>query len=289
VAPAAGFSGGTLDPVLAQRIATAVVGAIAVVCGVFLLPVAGVMAVGTAAAALAAWEWGRLAGLATSWQRSSYVAVVATAAVGTYLGVGAGVGLIVLIATGCWWLAVIGWLASGGGPRAYSDGVRVGWLAIGAFLLASLVAALTMLAQPGGFGRWLLLYAICLVWIADIGAYVVGRALGRRKLARNVSGGKTLEGALGALAAVAGFALVVGWLMSVSLQQLWLWLGVAVITTAVSIAGDLLESVLKREAGAKDSGRLLPGHGGLLDRIDSLIAALPVLVLGLTAFGLLGR
>jgi phosphatidate cytidylyltransferase len=117
------------------------------------------------------------------------------------------------------------------------------------------------------------------VWIADIGAYFAGRAFGRHKLAPQISPGKTWEGALGATLALVSYGLLVldfrGLLAGFGAgAMLWLVLGLVALT-AVSICGDLFESLLKRQAGVKDSGQLLPGHGGVLDRIDSLTSTLP--------------
>lgn len=126
-------------------------------------------------------------------------------------------------------------------------------------------------------GSWALLSLMLIVWIADTAAYFSGRAWGRHKLAITVSPGKTWEGAAGAVIAVATYALILylnHWL-PVKLSATLLIM-ISVLLTAISIVGDLVESLLKRQAGLKDSGRILPGHGGILDRIDSLIAVLAV-------------
>ena len=129
--------------------------------------------------------------------------------------------------------------------------------------------------------QWLL-FALCLVWAADIGAYAAGRSFGRTKLAPQVSPGKTWEGVLGGLVFAALVALWGSrWFAVPVLQFMPLCLGVV----AFSIVGDLTESLLKRFSGMKDSGTLFPGHGGVMDRIDSLTSAMPVLLLGLTALG----
>lgn len=135
------------------------------------------------------------------------------------------------------------------------------------------------------YGGWTLLFMFTLVWIVDIGAYFSGRRFGRHKLAVAISPGKTWEGVYGGLAAtlvwmLLVYALVDGWHLGLAY---YLLIGLA--TVSVSIVGDLFESVLKREAGVKDSGRMLPGHGGVLDRIDSVIAAAPVFVAGLMLAG----
>jgi len=134
------------------------------------------------------------------------------------------------------------------------------------------------LVQLRALGPWLLVAAMAIVWVADTAAYFSGRAFGRRKLAPLISPGKTWEGAWGAIAAVlvAGLAVLAALPESSIAPGLAPWFVLGLIpVTAVGIAGDLFESLLKRQAGVKDSSHLLPGHGGLLDRIDSLVATLP--------------
>src|SRR5690606_2292618 len=127
---------------------------------------------------------------------------------------------------------------------------------------------------------WVLLGTMAVVWVADIAAYFSGRAFGRHKLAPSISPGKTWEGAAGAAVAVLVFGFGMLAMRGAELQG-----GVAVIAgvllawTAVSIVGDLFESLLKRQAGLKDSGSILPGHSGILDRIDSLTSTLPIVAL----------
>jgi phosphatidate cytidylyltransferase len=135
------------------------------------------------------------------------------------------------------------------------------------------------------YGGEMLLYLFSLVWIADIGAYFSGRRFGKRKLAPAISPGKTWEGFFGGQLAnllwiACIYQLSSGWGLS-----LFQFLLISVATSLVSVVGDLFESVLKREAGVKDSGKLLPGHGGVLDRIDSVIAASPVFVAGIFVAG----
>jgi len=160
---------------------------------------------------------------------------------------------------------------------------RVLLLGIGLDLLWICVHALIYLhAQYGGE---MLLFLLTLVWVADIGAYFSGRKFGRRKLAPAISPGKTIEGVIGGLCANLVWIVVVyqfdmGW--GLTLVQ---FLVIGILTSLVSVAGDLFESVLKREAGVKDSGKSLPGHGGVLDRIDSVIAAAPVFVCGIFLAG----
>ena len=119
-----------------------------------------------------------------------------------------------------------------------------------------------------------------LVWVADTGAYFSGRRFGRNKLAPAISPGKTREGVLGAMVLVTVYSIIAAYYFGLDFSGTVYLLLLAVILTLVSVAGDLYESVLKREHGVKDSGRILPGHGGALDRIDSVLAAMPVFVAG---------
>jgi len=129
-------------------------------------------------------------------------------------------------------------------------------------------------------GSWWILALLLSIWAADIGAYFSGRALGKRKLAPALSPGKTLVGLAGGLTAgsLAGWAAVTG-LPSAASGALY-WLAVCALTVLFSVGGDLFISLHKRTTGTKDSGRIFPGHGGVLDRLDSLLAGAPVFALG---------
>lgn len=271
---------------LRVRIATALVAGALVLAGIFLLSPEQLAVAGAAVTAVAAWEWGRLAGCGSPLARAVFALAVGALGL-TVWWLAPGVGLSWLAAALAFWCLVAAWLLAGGGPNMQArPGTRWGWLLAGLLLLPSLALAIGVLGQrPDWAGRALLLYAVGVVWAADIGAYFVGRFWGRHKLAPRVSAGKTREGLAGGVAAVAVYALIGAWLFGVTGPAWPGWLGVALGAGLLSVAGDLLESVLKREAGVKDSGRLLPGHGGLLDRIDSLIAATPAMVLGLAVMG----
>lgn len=130
-------------------------------------------------------------------------------------------------------------------------------------------------------GGWILLGAFVVVWGADVGAYFAGRAFGKNKLAVMVSPGKSVEGAVGGICTTLAIAWGVSVYLALSPAGTLQLLLLVLVSTFASILGDLFESMVKREAGVKDSGTLLPGHGGMLDRIDSVTCALPVFALGL--------
>ncbi|MBE2291702.1 MAG: phosphatidate cytidylyltransferase [Xanthomonadales bacterium] len=137
----------------------------------------------------------------------------------------------------------------------------------------------------GGNGHRWLLAALALVWAADSGAYFAGRRFGKRKLAPTISPNKTVEGAVGGLAAGVAVALGLGLFAGIPAAQVPMLALVAALAVIASIVGDLVESLLKRQAGVKDSGHLIPGHGGILDRIDGVLAALPVFAIGKEILG----
>ena len=123
-------------------------------------------------------------------------------------------------------------------------------------------------------------YALSLVWVADIGAYFSGKKFGKNKLAPLISPGKTKEGLFGAVVTTSLYTLLASYYFELETDRAILLVLLSVIVTFVSVSGDLYVSLLKREAGLKDTGNILPGHGGMLDRIDSVLAAMPVFLLG---------
>ena len=237
--------------------------------------------------ALAAWEWAHLCGMTSKVAKSLYVAQVmlclCLCALGQYHWPSLSYALI-LVAALWWWLA-LWWVArypAGPTLRAESVAMRL----LGMALLSTAWLSLFKLTQAES--AWVgLIWLMLIIWSADIGAYAVGRCLGGRKLAARVSPGKTWSGFVGGLMAssvVSGLWLlwvvqpvqplaVEGWVAAL------LGLLISLIVTLASVVGDLFESLIKRQCGVKDSGGLLPGHGGVLDRIDSLCAAAPWFVL----------
>ncbi|MDJ0812193.1 MAG: phosphatidate cytidylyltransferase [Woeseiaceae bacterium] len=220
-----------------------------------------------------AWEWSGFFDGASSAVRAVYVALIgALLAAVTLLDVDAS--LVFQVALG-WWLVALGWTFFF--PTPIPAVVR--WLS-GALVLVPLYVALIVLYQAA---PELLLFALLIVWVADSGAFFAGKFLGRVKLAPDISPGKTWEGVIGGLLAVVLLTL---------LRTTWADTDLAVFipfclaVASLSIVGDLTVSMFKRTAGLKDSGNLFPGHGGVLDRIDSIAAAAPLFALGVGWVGL---
>ncbi|MBI5780210.1 MAG: phosphatidate cytidylyltransferase [Rhodocyclales bacterium] len=179
----------------------------------------------------------------------------------------------VMIAGAAFWLSLVPWTLL----AAWRWRSRFCWYASGAVVLWPAALAVVTLR---GFSALHLLAMMALVWVADAAAYYVGRRWGRRKLAPTISPAKTVEGAAGAFAAVALYALLLhAFGITPEGASVGHFLAVLLALTAVAIEGDLFESWMKRVAGVKDSGELLPGHGGVFDRIDSLTATMPFLAL----------
>ncbi|MEM7408049.1 MAG: phosphatidate cytidylyltransferase [Pseudomonadota bacterium] len=266
---------------LGQRVATAVILIPIVVGVILLLPWPWVGALFGLLVLAAAWEWTHLAGWQHRGIRAAYLVATGLLLMATTF-LQSAIALIVVGSAVLWWcwaLAQVIRLQRGG---EYARRGTVSWALTGWILLVPSWLALVQLHQRGG-GAALVLMLMVLVWSADIGAYFAGRAYGRRKLASRVSPGKSWEGVAGGtvVALMAAF----GYALAFVDQALALFMVVALLTVAVSILGDLTESVFKRESDVKDSGSLLPGHGGVLDRVDSLTAAAPVFWLGTVAVG----
>ena len=262
---------------LRQRVITALVLLPVVLGAVFLLPRLSFAVMAALFFLAAAWEWAGMTLRNALLPR--LLAVAATAALMVLVEWQQPSWVLALLPL--WWLAAVALIIAH--PGLTGRWCRQPWLTpVGWLLLVPSWAALVHIQSTGAFGLsgpWALLFILCWVWAADTGAYFAGRALGRHKLAPAVSPGKTLEGATGGLLLAILVAAVVAWQGPVETGERLLVLVVAVCTVLASIAGDLFESLVKRQRGVKDSGTMLPGHGGMLDRIDSLTAALPVAVM----------
>lgn len=269
--------------VLSTRIVTALLLAPPVLAVMFFAPPWAFEVLVGIVFTFAAWEWGSLMACTRRRTRGSYALLVAAllAATSWALREWAAV-LPALIALAlAWWAFVLGWLAFR--PQRTPTRSVYGLKGLcGLLTLVPAYAAVTMLHRDQG--AWLVLFLLALVWLADVGAYFFGHAFGRHKLAPRVSPGKTWEGVLGAFVATA-LVTAAGWSAGLGFGAGWYFAAVCVLTVALSIVGDLSESMFKRQQGVKDSGTLLPGHGGMLDRIDSLTSAAPLFTGGLLFAG----
>lgn len=271
---------------LRLRVATAIVLAAAFLAALFALPPLGWSLFAALVLGVGAFEWTGFARCATP-ARAAYALATTGAAwalawtLGLVLGrPGAlALGPIYALALAFWLGGATLWLARGPAAAGRGTILGAGWIV----LIPTFLALLHLRnIHPGS-----LLAVMVLVWIADIAAYFAGRRFGRRKLAPSVSPGKTWEGLAGAVAATAVYGLAWSALAPAQVPALvrdlpWspLWMLVLVAAlTGLSVLGDLFESAMKRQAGLKDSGRILPGHGGVLDRIDALTPVLPAAAL----------
>lgn len=257
---------------LRARLASGVALAGVVLAAVAWLPLPWLAAFLHLLALVAAWEWAKLAGVESRRGWVLYAALLSAVATGLWLAPLAWSAALA-VAAAFWVVALALVLAFAGkgvgaaGPLQSTPAVlAAGVLAIGAAWLA-----LLEIRSAGGAG--VLLWLLAATSLADIGAYFAGRRFGRRKLAVRVSPGKTWEGLLGGLAATLAWGVAAAWFDG------WQWLLAAAAVAAAAVVGDLFESALKRARGVKESGGILPGHGGILDRIDSVLAAAPVFAL----------
>jgi phosphatidate cytidylyltransferase len=275
---------------LRQRIITAAVLAALFLAALFGLPAVGWTALAGVVLGAAAWEW---CGFARGGRTARVVYTAATAALGLATAGGLGLatgraGALALVpiygvALGFWAVGAPWWLVRRPGPAPAGLILAAGWLV--------LVPTFLALVHLRNISPITLLAFMMLVWIADIAAYFAGHRFGRTKLAPSISPGKTREGLYGALGATTLFG--VAWITFLpvhvpalvrDLPGSMAWMIAFVLAlTLLSVVGDLFESALKRGAGLKDSGALLPGHGGVLDRIDALTAVLPVAALACMA------
>lgn len=262
---------------LKSRVITAIILLVLFLSALFLLPAMAWTALVIVVVMQATTEWSRLAKLEPLAAKTYWVLTLLVMVALLWADAGSlSLHLPLYAVSALLWLIVVPtWMIAGWKVQSPVLMALVGW----AVIVPTGLAMLDLRA----ISPWLLLFIMGLVWVADSAAYFAGRKFGKRKLAPSISPGKTWEGVIGALLGVSCYVILV-WTLSASLSQTallpilllaaWWWVGLAVI-------GDLFESAIKRQAGVKDSGALLPGHGGLLDRIDALTSTLPLAVLAI--------
>ncbi len=268
---------------LRTRILTAAVLTVILLGGLFLLPPLWCVLAFAVVFTMGAWEWAGFGGLRESAARIAYAVCIAVLLAVSWFWTATPVNLMLLLgAAAGWWLIALAWLIMR--PERHQSTLV---LVCGAAVLVPSFIALARLQTAGrgiAHGPIVVLWLVLLTVAADVGAYFAGRAFGKHKLAPRVSPGKTWEGAAGGLLLVAlvawGGAAHFGLPPAAVLPY-------ACLVGIFSVVGDLTESMFKRSAGLKDSGTLLPGHGGLLDRIDSVTAAAPLYALGLFGSGVI--
>lgn len=272
---------------LKQRIISALVMVPLVIAGVLLLDQTAFALLVALGLLAGAWEWSALVPVRDTATRALYLAATAAATAAAWLFAGSDQFVNVLLWSAViWWLFVLFWVSRPALGSVENTLHRAAKALLGIGMLVSTWLALVVLhGRPDQGPHWVL-YLLMLVWAADSGAYFAGKAFGRHKLAPDVSPGKTWEGVYGALAATALMALGYAWFLDLRAASFTSFVLVCLVTVMFSIVGDLLESLLKRQRGLKDSGTLIPGHGGVLDRTDSLLAAAPVFLFGMRWTGI---
>lgn len=271
---------------LRTRIITAAILALVFLAALFGLPTSGWRWFTFVFILIALWEWSRICGfsgatahvfLGISLVASLWLLYTLSSAPLAAAGVDQLIFSIGMIAASAFWIVIVPlWLKFGWRPENFAILAAAGWMVLFPTWFALIVHR--------DAGPWNLLGLMALVWIADISAYFAGRAFGRHKLAPGISPGKTWEGVAGAMVGVLVYAWLCIWLMNhvgggslAALLPYWpILLVLSLLLVALSVVGDLFESWMKRGAGLKDSSHLLPGHGGVLDRVDALTSTLPV-------------
>lgn len=282
------------------RVIAALVMAPVAIAAILLLPTPWMAAVAAVVLLAALWEWLKLAGVDDSLPRTVLLLLNLLLMVLLVWGSRAETGFspvlfqLVSLAGVAGWVGALFWLWRPAISAEHHPWTRAFKLGAGTLAVVPAWCALCLVhsdnfatlggGDPALAHRWLLA-ALALVWAADSGAYFAGRRFGRRKLAPTISPNKTVEGAIGGIIAGMIVALAFGALAGAGWAQMPALALVALVAVLASIVGDLTESLLKRQAGVKDSGALIPGHGGVLDRVDGVLAALPVFAIGKDIFG----
>ncbi|MDR2012203.1 MAG: phosphatidate cytidylyltransferase [Rhodanobacter sp.] len=271
---------------LKQRTLTALIIAPLAIAMILWAPTAFVAAIIGVLCLLAQWEWTRLAGVKSTASRVGIVLANAAAMVVLWRLREDAFAWWVIGGGLAWWMVALQWMRHL--SYAAAPTLKNALIKLVACEFAILPAWLALMKLHGGANRghaWAL-FVVMLVWAADTMAYFTGQRYGTTKLAPRLSPNKTTAGAWGALLGAGAIALIGAWLLDLRGVHFAAIVALSLLTVIASIAGDLFESLLKRQANVKDSGVLFPGHGGMLDRFDSMFAALPVFVAGKALFDL---
>lgn len=264
-----------------QRLITALILAPLMIGGIFFLPIEQFAYFIGFIVTVAAWEWANLSGYTSPAVRIIYAGVIALSvfAVGYVMHTDPELHFTILKIGALWWLFAC-FLVTQYPKKVAIWQAKPVRAALGFLVLIPMwVGFVTLKSQE--YSALIIVYVMLLIWGADTGAYFAGKAWGNAKLAPNVSPGKSWAGFWGGLATTGLIAVVFSlcvnkWLKDMSVDDFTLLAIITFITAIISVMGDLVESMMKRHRGIKDSSQLLPGHGGVLDRIDSMAAAVPV-------------
>jgi len=231
---------------------------------------------------ISAYEWAKLSAVKNIYIRSAYAVVITVFTWSIYQYAADYILWSISVAV-MWWFSITFYLKIAR-PKPVNSDLKFDKLFIAFIVLPAAAFAMleihSLQITLDGQGPAWLFYALSLVWVADIGAYFSGKKFGKHKLAPHISPGKTREGLFGAVITTSLYTLLASYYFELGTDKAVLLVLLSVIVTFISVSGDLYLSFLKREAGLKDSGNILPGHGGILDRIDSVLAAMPVFLMG---------
>ncbi len=265
---------------LKARVLSALVMAPLVAASIFYLPTPVFALFIALVIAAGFWEWSRFIPVEKAQWRVMYmVAGCVSMGLAWFIGLDTCIDFL-LTAAVFWWFWVLVWFARPG-LLDTDSGFAHGYKAIaGLLVLVPAWAALVVLHANEKTGPGIVLLLLVMIWAADIGAYFSGKRWGKARLAPTISPGKTWQGVYGGISASLLVALLAGVQLFEELNAVLLFILVSALAMGFSIVGDLLESLMKRQCGLKDSGQIIPGHGGVLDRIDSVTAAAPMFLLG---------
>ena len=270
---------------LKNRIITAAILIPIVIAFIFLAETIWFSALFAVFVAIGAWEWAGLC-KASDKMKTLYTILIILILFGIYWLNNSYLYNNIVLGGSLYWLFAVVLVVAYQKQRNLLPRSPAQLMIIGLLLLIPMWSGLTILKSYSENGAALIMLLMLLIWGADTAAYFAGKKWGKRKLANRVSPGKTWEGTV---AGIASSVVIAGCYVIVSHKNLddsLMFIGLSVLTVIGSVFGDLMESLVKREAGQKDSGNILPGHGGVMDRIDSLTAASPIFVFGLTSLSL---